>query len=113
MSPELVIVAVIVGVVVLSFVGKLLPKREPKETYFKCARCGAVSRHTERTIEAWRNNKTKFFCQSCHAIWLNSRLPHERERFSSAGSSRSGCLGVAVLFALMPLAGYMLVQAFA
>ena len=113
MSPELIIGAVIVGVVVLSFVGKLLPKRQPKETHFKCARCGAVSRHTERTIEAWHNNKTRFFCQSCHAKWLQSRPPQERERLSSAGGSRSGCLGVVVLFALVPLAGFLLVQAYA
>ncbi len=114
MSPELIIGAVIVGVVVLSLVGKLMPKRQPKESHFKCARCGAVSRHTERTIEAWRNNKTKFFCQSCHTKWLQSRPPQEREHFSSAGGSRSGCLGVVVLFALVPLAGYLLlVQAYA
>jgi len=111
MSPELIFGAVIVGVVVLSLVGKLMPKRQPKEAHFKCARCGTVSRHTERTIEAWRNNKTKFFCQSCHAKWLQSRPP--QERFSSAGGSRSGCLGVVVLFALVPLAGFLLVQAYA
>ncbi|MEW5789849.1 MAG: hypothetical protein AB1899_18565 [Pseudomonadota bacterium] len=113
MSPEFIIGAVIVGVVVLSLVGKFIPKRQPKETHFKCARCGAVSRHTERTIEAWRNSKTKFFCQSCHAKWLQSKPPQERERFSSAGASKSGCLGVVVLFALVPLAGYLLVQAYA
>jgi DNA-directed RNA polymerase subunit RPC12/RpoP len=113
MSPETIIGIVVAGVVALSLIGKLLPKRQPKETHFKCSRCGANSRHTERTIEAWRNNKTKFFCQSCHAKWLQSRPPQERERFSSAGGSRSGCLGVVVLFALVPLAGYLLVQAYA
>jgi hypothetical protein len=113
MAPEVIVGVVIAGVVVLSLVGKLLPKRQPKETHFKCARCGAVSRHTERTIEAWRNNKAKFFCQSCHAKWLQSRPSQEGERLSSAGSSRSGCLGVIVLFALVPLAGYLLVQAYA
>ena len=113
MSPEVIIGIVVAGVIALSLVGKLLPKRQPKETRFKCSRCGAVSQHTERTIEAWRNNKTKFFCQSCHAKWLQSRPPQERERFSSAGNSRSGCLGVVVIFALAPLAGYLLVQAYA
>ena len=113
MSPELIIGAVIAGIVVWYFVAKLMPKRQPKETYFKCARCGAVSRHTERTIEAWRNNKAKFFCQSCHSKWLQSRPPQVRERFSSSGGSGSGCLGVVVLFALVPLAGFLLVKAYA
>ena len=113
MSPETIIGIVVAGVVALSLIGKLLPKRQPKETHFKCSRCGTNSRHTERTIEAWRNNKTKFFCQSCHAKWLQSRPPQERERFSSGGGSRSGCLGVVVLFALVPLTGYLLVQAYA
>ena len=113
MSPETIIGIVVAGVIALSLIGKLLPKRQPKEMHFKCARCGANSKHTERTIEACRNNKTKFFCQSCHAKWLQSRPPQERERFSSAGNSRSGCLGVVVLFALAPLAGYLLVQAYA
>ena len=113
MSPEVIIGAVIVGVVVLSFIGKLLPKRQPKETHFKCARCGTVSRHTERTMEAWRNNKTKFFCQSCHAKWLESRPPQGREQFSGGGGSRSGCLGAVLLFALVPLASFLLVQAYA
>lgn len=111
MSPEYIIGAVVVGVVVLSLIGKLVPKRQPKEKHFKCSRCGVVSQHTERTIEAWRNNKTKFFCPSCHSKWLQSRPPQERERFSSTGSSGSGCLGVVVLFALVPLAGYLLVNA--
>jgi hypothetical protein len=115
MSPELIIGSVLVGVVVLSLVGKLVPKRQPKESHFKCARCGAVSRHTERTIESWRNNKAKFFCQACHSKWLQSRPPQERERFSSSGGSGSGsgCFGVVVLFALVPLAGFLLVQAYA
>lgn len=112
MSPEIIIGSVVAGIVVLVLVGKLLPKPQPKEKHFKCARCGTVSRHTERTIEAWRNKKTKFFCQSCHAHWLQSRPPQGREGFLSAGGSRSGCLGLVLLFALMPLAGFLLVQAY-
>jgi hypothetical protein len=113
MSPEVIIGVVVAGVIVLSFVGKLLPKRQPKEKHFKCARCSAISRHTERTIEAWRNNKTKFFCQACHAKWLQSLPPHEREQSSVRGNGRSGsgCLGIVLLFAFVPLAGYLLVRA--
>ena len=113
MSPEVVIAAVIAGVIVLSLLAKLLPRRRPKETHFKCARCTAVSLHNTRPIEAWRNNKTKFFCQSCHAKWLQSRPPQERARFANAGSSRSGCFGVVVLLALVPVAVYLLAKAYA
>ncbi|MBU0593093.1 MAG: hypothetical protein KKH74_05060 [Gammaproteobacteria bacterium] len=112
MSPEIIIGIGIAGIVLLTFVGKLLPKSQPKEKQFKCSRCGTFSPHTERTIEAWRNNKTKFFCKECHAKWLQSRPPLEREQFSSRGSSKSGCLGVVVLFALVPLVGFFLVQAY-
>lgn len=104
MSLEEIIGVVIVGVIVLSFVGKFLPKRQPQEKYFKCSRCGTVSPHTERTIEAWRNNKNKFFCQSCHTKWLQTRP--QQGHFSS----QSGCLGIIMLFVFVPLAGYYLVS---
>jgi hypothetical protein len=115
MSPEVIAGILIAGIVFLSVVGKLLPKRRPKEDHFKCSRCGAVSQHTERTIEAWRKKKTKFFCQACHAKWLQSRPHQEREQFSSRGTvgSKSVCLGIVVLFAVVPLAGYLLVRAYA
>ncbi len=117
MSPEIIIGIVVAAFVALSLVSKLFPKRQPKEKKFKCARCGVFSQHTERTIEAWRNNKTKFFCQSCHAKWLQSRPPQERHQFSSRNAGRSGsgsgCLGVVVLFAFVPVAGYLLVRAYA
>lgn len=113
MSPEVIIGVVIAGIVALSLLGKILPKRRPKESHFKCARCGAVSQHTERTIEAWRNNKTKFFCQACHAKWLQSQPPRVREQFTPRGSSGSGCLSVIVLFALVPFASYLLVSIYA
>ncbi|WP_157203508.1 MULTISPECIES: hypothetical protein [Methylomicrobium] len=110
MSSEAIFGVIIAGVIVLSFVSKLLPKRQPKEKSFKCARCGVVSRHTERTIEAWRNNKTKFFCPACHAKWLQSRPPQFSRRNAGSGS---GCLGIVVFFAFIPLAGYLLVRAYA
>jgi hypothetical protein len=115
MSPDVLIGAVVAGIIVLSFLGKLLAKRQPKEKHFKCARCGSISRHTSRTIQAWRSNKTKFFCEACHAKWLQSQLPRERAQFSVRGGagSRSGCLGVVVLFAVVPLAGFLLVRAYA
>jgi hypothetical protein len=108
MSLKAIFGIIIAGVIVLSFVSRLLPKRRPKETNFKCARCCAISRHTDRTIAAWRNNKTKFFCPACHTKWLQSRTAQ-----FSRGNASSGCLGIVVLFAFVPLMGYLLVRAYA
>lgn len=109
MSSETIFGIIIAGIIVLSFVGRFLPKRGPKEKNFKCARCGVVSSHTERTIEAWRNNKTKFFCSACHTKWLKSRPP----QFSRGNvGSGSGCLGIVAVLAFVPLAGYLLVKAY-
>lgn len=114
---ELIAVAVIAGLLVMFFAGKHFSKKRPKETHFECARCGTLARHTDRTIEAWRNNRTSYFCQSCHLKWLHGRAPRERERGTSpagrSSRSPSGCLGVVVLFAVVPLAGFLLVHAYA
>ena len=109
MSSELIIGSIVAAIIAFSFIAKLLPKPKPKETHFKCSRCGVVARHTVRTIEAWRNNKTKFFCQSCHSKWLQSRPHQERDRFHSNHRSGSGCLGIVALFALIPVIGFYLI----
>ena len=92
--------AVIVG---LFLVAKFFLKARPKEKYFKCARCGARAPHSDRTIEAWRNRKTKFFCQTCHRKWLERQPPQVRQQSASVGrASSSGCLGAALLLLVTP-----------
>ena len=92
--------AVIVG---LFLVAKFFLKARPKEKYFKCARCGNRALHSERTIEAWRNKKTKFFCQICHRKWLERQPLQTRQQHSSAGrSAASGCLGMVFLLLAIP-----------
>lgn len=113
MSMEFIVGAAIAGLVVMFFAGKHFSKKLPKETHFECARCGTLARHTDRTIDAWRNNKTTFFCQSCHLKWVRARAPREREPGTSPAGARSGCLGVVALFAVVPLAGWLLVHAYA
>ena len=110
MAPETIFGTAVIVVAVLALVAKLVPKRQPPEKFFKCSPCHTITRHHRRTIEAWRSGKPKFFCQACHANWLRSRPPQEREQFSSPGSASggSGCLGVVVLFALLPLGGMLL-----
>lgn len=102
MPLDAIIGIALAAALVLAVVAKLIPKRQPKEKTFKCSRCNATSRHTGRTIEAWRNNKTQFFCQGCHAKWLASQPPRIREQHASRGST-SGCFGVVALCALLPL----------
>lgn len=113
MAPEIIFGIAVAAAIVLGFVAKFLPRRQPKSQFFKCSRCNAASRHNDRTIEAWRNNKTKFFCQACHAKWLQSRPPQQREQYSSrSAASGSGCLGVVAVFVFLPL-GCLLIRAYA
>ena len=113
MSMEFIVGAVIAGLAVMFFAGEYFSKKLPTETHFECARCGTLARHTDRTIDAWRNNKTTFFCQSSHLKWVRARAPREREPGTSPAGARSGCLGVVALFAVVPLAGLLLVHAYA
>jgi hypothetical protein len=108
-APELIFGAVVAAIALVAIVGKLIPKRKPPSHIFTCSRCRTATRHNHRTEEAWRNGKTKFFCQACHAKWLQSRPPQERESYSrySPSGGNSGCLGVVVLFALLPLGGWL------
>jgi hypothetical protein len=101
MPAETIFVILVAAMLVLGLVARLLLKRQPKEKFFKCSRCNAVSLHSERTIRAWRANKSRFFCQACHVKWLESQPPRVREQFSSRRGS--GCLGVLAVFAFLPL----------
>jgi hypothetical protein len=96
------IVVATVAVVVAALWFFFVRRKTPSEKTFKCARCKAVSAHSARTINAWREGKTKFFCGSCHAEWLRTH-PAARKSASARGSN-SGCLGVLACLALVPLA---------
>lgn len=111
MNTELIIGAILVVVVLLVLKGK--SQHQPAEKTFVCTRCKTTSQHNPRTIEAWRNNKTTFFCQACHSKWLQSRPPQPRgqQPYNGGSGSRSGCLGVLILGAVIPLAGYALLSA--
>jgi hypothetical protein len=102
LSPEVIVVIAVVVVAAFSFFGR---RRKPKERTFKCGRCSTVSAHTPRTIEAWRAGKTKFFCNACHGQWLRSHpAPTQSGRGVTSGrAGNSGCLGVIVLFIVLPV----------
>ncbi|GAB3104426.1 hypothetical protein [Lysobacter terrae] len=103
MAPEALFGIALAAAVVVGVVAKLIPRRQPTAKVFKCSRCGASATHNDRTIEAWRSGKTRFFCQACHAKWLQSRPPQERGSFRPGSASSSGCLGVVAWFAVLPL----------
>jgi hypothetical protein len=69
------IVGVVLGVLFLGMIvflrGGARP-RMPKDRFFHCWRCKALTAHNGRTIQAWRNEKTRFFCGACHTTWLQS-----------------------------------------
>ena len=110
-SPEIIVVIAIVVLAAFSFFGR---KRQPKERTFKCSRCSAISAHTSRTIEAWRAGKTKFFCNTCHGQWLRSQPQQSQSRLAHSGrAGNSGCLGVVVLFVLVPVLAVTVLWAYA
>ena len=108
MAPDALIAVAVVAVIAIGLIAKLAPRRLPDSKVFACGRCGTASRHTDRTIEAWRKGKTKFFCAACHSTWLQSRPPQERSQSTGGTRSRSsggsGCLGVVAAVSLVPLA---------
>jgi hypothetical protein len=104
-TTTLVLIAVLVVGLLLG--RKFISPRQPKEKNFRCTRCKATSEHTHRTINAWRAGKTTFFCNSCHARWLESK-PRDSESGSGpvvrGSRSGSGCLSVLAVVAIVPLA---------
>ncbi|PTR35361.1 hypothetical protein C8J98_101625 [Luteibacter sp. OK325] len=69
------VVGVILGIIVLGTIVFALTNsspRSPKERFFNCWRCKALTPHTQRTIDAWRIGKTRLFCGACHAKWLQT-----------------------------------------
>ncbi|MDY1033262.1 hypothetical protein [Stenotrophomonas sp. CFBP8980] len=112
MSPETILAGVAATVVILGLIGSFWPKRKPPHMVFKCGRCNTASRHSNRTIEAWRRGKTRFFCPPCHLKWLQSQPLREHDTYAGHGrSGGSGCLGVFVVLGFLP-AGGMLAWAF-
>ena len=104
MTPEIIFGVLIASIIVVGLLSGLLPKPRPKEKHFRCARCNTLSPHTARTINAWRSNKAKFYCPSCHAIWLTSHTsPGQPQAAGPLGAQRSGCLGVLLLAAIAPV----------
>jgi hypothetical protein len=59
---EIVFVVMAIAAVLLFFNSR---RKQPKVKTFRCARCSATAPHTARTLNAFREGKTKFFCAAC------------------------------------------------
>ena len=112
MSVKIIIGIVVLAIIVIAVAGLLRPQPRSKHEQFKCTGCGKFSPHTERTIDAWRNKKTSFFCPACHRQWLKSRPRPESAKLLAGrpATSKSGCLGMATVIMLFPIGAYLLLQ---
>ena len=102
-------IAIIVAVTVLAGVlGLLLRPKGPPTATFKCARCGVVARHAQRTENAWRSGVKRLYCDTCHRQWL--RANPDRANPPSRGNTRAsgrGCFTATVALLLVPAGLYL------
>lgn len=93
-----------IGGLLLVSVVILNRQKKPKEKWFTCARCKKTENHSKRTIRAWNNGFTKLYCGSCHKKWLRE---NEKPQVHMSSGRGGGCLGMAVILILLPIAtGY-------
>jgi hypothetical protein len=105
-DPTLVAVIVAVVLCIIIIIRFVLRPKGPPNASFKCARCGIIARHTERTVEAWRRKANRLYCDACHRKWLEAQ-PRQAgaTSFSPAiRGSRRGCLGVLLVLLCVPIA---------
>ena len=100
-DPTLIVIIVAV-VLCIFFIRFLFRPKGPPTATFKCARCGIIARHTQRTVDAWRRKANRLYCETCHRKWLETQ-PRQGGATAPDGSRR-GCLGVLFLIACVPLA---------
>lgn len=72
----LIVLVIVAQVVIRTFI----PKR-PTATTFRCARCGSVAAHIDRTVFAWTRGERKFYCDPCNDAWLEACTPRQRAKY--------------------------------
>lgn len=72
--------AVVVVILLRILLGMLVPKA-PKETHFRCERCGQTTPHGDRTLFAWSRGERDFYCDACNAAWLESCTPQQLDKY--------------------------------
>tara|TARA_R110002167_G_scaffold142776_2_gene331647 strand:- start:69 stop:806 length:738 start_codon:yes stop_codon:yes gene_type:complete len=78
-------------------------KKQPSSKLFSCSKCGLVSSHDERTVLAWNRGFNRLYCKSCHQAWLREQPQEQQESRSAYASSKSGCLGLFLVIASIPI----------
>jgi hypothetical protein len=101
-----VVFGLLLGAIVIKSIFTSIFAKKPPAT-FRCARCRREVPHDKRTIEAWRSDKRKFFCQECHNKW---RETHQAIR-TTVGSGRGGCmLPLTLILSLFALGAYAMMR---
>ena len=101
-----IVVGLLIGIIVIRAIIKSIFSAKPPAT-FRCARCRREVPHDNRTIEAWRSGKHKFFCQECHKKW---RETHPAIR-TSVGGGNGGCmLPLTLILSLFALGAYAMLR---
>lgn len=101
-----VIVGLLISLIAIRAIIKSIFNAKPPAT-FRCARCRREVPHDKRTIEAWRSDKRKFFCQECHNKW---RETHQAIR-TTVGNGRGGCmLPLTLILSLFALGAYAMIR---
>lgn len=78
-------------------------KKQPSNKLFSCSKCRSVSSHDERTVLAWNRGFNRLYCKACHQAWLREQPKEQQENRSSYSSSKSGCLGLFLVIATVPI----------
>lgn len=112
--------AIVIVVFFVSIVLKNLNKPKVGDL-FVCAGCGGSFKHTNRTVSAWSNRITRFYCGKCHKNWRDEQnviaaqvdqggdFPGSSDvgegggRLAPAGGGR-GCMVFLVICSAVPVA---------
>lgn len=80
-----ILAALVIAATAISYFQK---GKRPEKDSFSCSKCGKMAKHDDRTIEAWRIGKVKFFCRNCHREWIKTK-PIQETR--SHKQTKPGC----------------------
>ena len=100
-APESALVPGAIFLLVIFFISSR--KKQPTNKLFSCSKCRVISSHDERTVLAWNRGFDRLYCKSCHLAWLREQPKEQQESRSSYASSKSGCLGLFLVLASVPV----------
>jgi cold shock CspA family protein len=78
-------------------------KKQPANKSFSCSKCRSIASHDDRTVSAWNRGFDRLYCKPCHQKWLSDKPKEYVEEQISYSSSKSGCLGLFVVFSCVPI----------